>query len=77
MEYEHKRREYLNPSAVYSTLKNHCVKSVRIRIYSGSHFPAFGLNSSEFEDFLRSEKQAFRQCSQLRSPQSNVNLLKE
>ena len=24
---------------------NHCVKSVRIRSYSGSHFPAFGLNT--------------------------------
>ena len=23
----------------------HCVKSVRIRIYSGPHFPAFGLNT--------------------------------
>ena len=29
----------------------HCVKSVRIRSYSGSHFPAFGLNNSEYEHF--------------------------
>ena len=26
-------------------LKNHCVKSVRIRSYSGPYFPAFGLNT--------------------------------
>ena len=25
--------------------ESHCVKSVRIRSYSGPHFPAFGLNS--------------------------------
>ena len=24
---------------------NHCVESVRIRSYSGTHFPAFGLNT--------------------------------
>ena len=39
-------------------LKNeHCVKSVRIRSYSGPCFPAFGLNTdqnnSEFGHFLR------------------------
>ena len=26
-----------------------CVKSVRIRSYSGSHFPAFGLNTGNYE----------------------------
>ena len=26
----------------------HCVKSVRIRDYSGSHFPAFGLNTERY-----------------------------
>ena len=25
----------------------HCVKSVRIRSFSGPHFPVFGLNNSE------------------------------
>ena len=34
----------------------HCVKSVRIRSYSGPHFPAFGLNmdqnNSEYGHFL-------------------------
>ena len=29
----------------YFTNFNHCVKSVRIRSYSGLHFPAFGLNT--------------------------------
>ena len=27
----------------------HCVKSVRIRSYSGLHFPAFGLNTERYE----------------------------
>ena len=27
--------------------KKHCVKSVRIRSFSGPHFPAFGLNKEE------------------------------
>ena len=31
----------------------HCVKSVRIRIYSGPHFPAFGLNTERYSVFLR------------------------
>ena len=34
--------------------QSHCVKSVRIRSYSGPHFPAFGLNISEYGHFLRS-----------------------
>ena len=28
--------------------KRHCVKSVSIRSYSGSHFPAFGLNTKRY-----------------------------
>ena len=27
---------------------SHCVKSVRIRSYSGPYFPAFGLNTETF-----------------------------
>ena len=30
----------------------HCVKNVRIWSYSGPHFPAFGLNNSEYGYFL-------------------------
>ena len=40
----------------------HCVKSVRIRGYSGPYFPAFGLNmdqnNSEYGHFLCNEQQA-------------------
>ena len=31
----------------------HCVKSVRIRSYSGPHFPAFGLNTERYRVSLR------------------------
>ena len=27
---------------------SHCVKTVRIRSYSGSYFPAFGLNTERY-----------------------------
>ena len=30
----------------------HCVKSVRIRSYSGPYFPAFGLNAKKYGVFL-------------------------
>ena len=33
----------------------HCVKTVRIRSYSGLHFPAFELNNSEYGHFLGSD----------------------
>ena len=29
----------------------HCIKSVRIWSYSGTHFPAFGLNNFEYGHF--------------------------
>ena len=29
-------------------VKAHCVKSVRIRSFSGPHFPAFGLNTERY-----------------------------
>ena len=32
---------------------SHCVKSVRIRSYSGPNFPAFGLNMKRYEVSLR------------------------
>ena len=31
-----------------SSATTHCVKSVRIRSYSGPHFPAFGLNTQRY-----------------------------
>ena len=30
----------------------HCVKSVRIRSFSGPYFPAFGLNTERYQVFL-------------------------
>ena len=33
--------------------KCHCVKSVRIRTYSGQHFAAFGLNKEKYSVPLR------------------------
>ena len=36
----------------FNQLPSHCVKSIRIRSYSGLHFPAFGLNNSEYGHFL-------------------------
>ena len=39
---------------------HHCVKSVRIRSFSGLHFPAFGLSTdqkkSKYGHFSRSDK---------------------
>ena len=35
------------------TRKWHCVKSVRIRSYSGPHFPTFGLNTERYSVSLR------------------------
>ena len=34
-------------------LDPHCVKSARIRSYSGSHFPTFGLNTERYSVSLR------------------------
>ena len=39
---------------IISLYKNiHCVKSVRIRSYSGPYFPAFGLNTERYSVSLR------------------------
>ena len=52
--------QYQNVKCFHLFLRDiHCVKSVRSRCYSGSYFPAFGLNRdqsySEDGRFLRSE----------------------
>ena len=36
-----------------TAIKYHCVKCVRIRSYSGPHFPAFGLNISPYSVRMR------------------------
>ena len=41
----------------------HCVKSVRIRSYSGLHFPAFGLNTERYSISLRIQSQ----CGKMRT----------
>ena len=33
----------------------HCVKSVRIRSYSGPYFLTFGMNNTKYGHFLRSD----------------------
>ena len=49
-------------------MQDHCVKSVRIRSYSGPHFPPFGLNmdqnNSKYGHFLRSglDLQSRKKC---------------
>ena len=45
-------------------LKNsHCVKSVRIRCYSGPHVPAFGLNTERYGVSVRIQPE----CGKMRS----------
>ena len=36
----------------------HCIKSARIRSYSGPHFPAFGLNKKRYSVSLPMRKNA-------------------
>ena len=43
--------------------KVHCVKSVRIRSYSGPHFLAFGLNTERYEASLRIQSE----CRKMRT----------
>ena len=35
--------------SILSHLHLHCIKSVRIRSFSGTYFPAFGLNTERYE----------------------------
>ena len=41
----------------------HCMKSVRIRSYSGPHFPAFGLNTKKYSVSLRIQSE----CGKMRT----------
>ena len=41
----------------------HCVKSVRLRSFSGSYFPAFGLNTERYGVFLRIQPE----CGKIRT----------
>ena len=42
---------------------NHCVKSFRIRSYSGPHFPAFGLNTERYGVSVRIQSK----CKKIRT----------
>ena len=44
-------------------LQAHCVKSVRIRSCSGSHFPEFGLNTERYSVSLRIQSE----CEKMRT----------
>ena len=48
----------------YFTNFNHCVKSVRIRSYSGLHFPAFGLNTERDGVSLRIQSECGKNADQ-------------
>ena len=41
----------------------HCIKSVRIRSYSGPYFTAFGLNTERYEESLRIQSE----CGKIRA----------
>ena len=43
--------------------RNHCVKTVHIRSYSGSYFPTFGLNTERYEASLRIQPE----CGKIRT----------
>ena len=43
--------------------KNHCVESVRIRSFSGQHFPAFGLNTEIYRVNLHIQSE----CGKIRT----------
>ena len=54
---------YFKGKSQGSMSHNHCVKSVRIRNYSGPHFSAFWLNRERYGLFLRIQSQ----CGKMRT----------
>ena len=47
----------------YKYPRKHCMKSVRVRSYSGPHFPAFGLNTESDSVSLRIQSE----CGKIRN----------
>ena len=45
---------YLHNSLMNDVSNLHCVKTVRVRSYSGPYIPAFGLNTERHEHLTRS-----------------------
>ena len=39
------------PAMTKVFIETHCMKSVRIRSYSGAHFPTFGLNKERYSTY--------------------------
>ena len=68
----------LSQMLVLNEFHNHCVKSVRIRSFSGPYFPAFGLHTdqknSEYRHFSHSEH-AYSIVSQLKYLKKSYSLL--
>ena len=56
----------------WSFLPNiHCIKSVRIRSYSGPHFPAFGLNTERYGVSLRIQSKGGKMRTRI-TPNTNI-----
>ena len=54
-------------------MKHHCVKSVRIRSYSGPHFPAFGLNSERYGVSLRIQSECGKMLTRITANTDTFN----
>ena len=54
------------PVLIYTNVFEHCVKSVRIWNYSGSYFPAFGLNTERYSASFHIQSE----CEKLRTRQT-------
>ena len=52
---------YVIPTSTQCHL--HCLKSVRIRSYSGPYFPTFGLNTQRYSESLRTQSE----CGKMRT----------
>ena len=50
----------------------HCVKGVRIRSYSGPHFPVFGLNTDRYGVSLSIQSKCGKNADQNNSEQGHV-----
>ena len=49
----------------------HCVKSVRIRSYSGPYFPTFGLNTQRYSASLRTQSECGKMQTRI-TPNQNT-----
>ena len=61
--FSHFLDKWKGKSSSFSHSDYHCVKSVRIRSYSGPYFPAFGLNTERYKVSLRIQSE----CGKIRT----------